>query len=204
MSTYNATRSAVIRSAGLLGLKVGAFLLTGSAVLLAALIDSMVDVVASLIAHYVKPQEHHEQHQMALIQALWIVMGGIIVFVESVKGFNEPVEMALAGLVILVATLAVDATIVRKLSKETNPIIVGLTEDIKADMTNSIGGLIALVSIALGAPTQLDKVIAIIISVALIIKGARFAHENIVEGSEDHAKEHTGDEGGVGFNPTLG
>lgn len=197
--SMDATKSAVVRSSALLGVKIGAFMLTGSAVLLAALIDSMVDVVASIIAHVVKPKEHHEQHQLALIQASWIVMGGILVLVESLKGFNEEVELATAGIAILVLTLGVDFSIVKKLSKDTNPVVHGLVEDIKADMTNAVGGLIALTAIALGAPMQVDKVIAIVISVILIAKGLKLAQDNVVEASEDHASEDLENTMGVGI-----
>jgi ferrous-iron efflux pump FieF len=190
-------RSAVIRSLALLVVKIAAFLATGSAVLLAGMIDSLVDVVASLIAYVIKPREHHEEHQLAMIQAFWIVSGGLIVMVESVHGFNEEVDLAMVGIGILLLTLVVDGTIVRKLSKNTSPVVHGLAEDIKADMTNSFGGLVALTAIAMGAPMQVDKIIAIIISIALIIKGAKLAHDNLVEASQDHASEHKPGEGGV-------
>jgi ferrous-iron efflux pump FieF len=199
MNTYNATRSAVIRSFGLLGIKVAAFLLTGSAVLMAALIDSMVDVIASLIAHLIKPKEHHEEHQLSLIQAMWIVAGGIIVLLESIRGFNEPVDMAFVGIGILILTLVVDFSIVKKLSQDTNPVVVGLAEDIKADMTNAVGGLAALSLIAVGMPMQTDKVIAIIISVVLMVKGVKLFFNNLVEASIDHDLEDLDNTEGVGL-----
>jgi divalent metal cation (Fe/Co/Zn/Cd) transporter len=194
----SATRSAVIRSLGLLGVKVGAFLLTGSAVLLAGMVDSLVDVAASLIAYMVKPKEHHVEHQLALIQAFWICAGGLLVLVESIRGLHEPVEMATTGVAILVLTLTVDGTIVRKLAKDANPVVQGLAEDIKADMTNSVGGLVALVAIALGAPMMVDKLVAIVISVFLIVKGAKLFDEHMIEASTDHAHEHVDEVEGVG------
>ena len=186
----SATKSAVIRSMGLLGVKAGAFLLTGSAVLLAGMIDSIVDVVASLIAHVIKPKEHHGEHQLALIQSFWIFAGGLLVLVESLRSLHEPVEMATVGIGILVLTLVVDGSIVRKLSKDRSPVVQGLTEDIKADMTNSAGGLIALTVIALGAPMVVDKAFAIVISLFLIVKGAKMFNDHMSEASSDHAAEH--------------
>jgi divalent metal cation (Fe/Co/Zn/Cd) transporter len=186
----NATKSAVIRSSFLLGVKAIAFIVTGSAVLMAALLDSIVDVIASLIAHILKPKSHHESHQIALIQAFWIVAGGIIVMVESLRSLHEPVEMATVGIAILVLTLVIDASIIRKLNKDKDPVVHGLVEDIKADVTNSIGGLTALTLIAIGAPMVVDKFIAIVISVFLIAKGARLFMDNMIEASEDHAAEH--------------
>lgn len=190
-------RSAVIRSLALLVVKIAAFLATGSAVLLAGMIDSFVDVVASLIAYVIKPREHHEEHQLAMIQAFWIIAGGLIVMVESVRGFNEEVDLAMVGIGIVLLTLVVDGTIVRKLSKNTSPVVQGLAEDIKADMMNSMGGLVALTAIAMGAPMQVDKIIAIIISIALIIKGAKLANDNLIEASQDHINTHRPGEGGV-------
>jgi divalent metal cation (Fe/Co/Zn/Cd) transporter len=192
------TKQAVIRSAGLLGVKSAAYMVTGSAVLLAGMIDSMVDVVASLIAHVVKPQSHHEEHQVALIQSFWIFAGGFLVLLESIKHLDEPVEMASVGIGILLFTVFVDGTIVRSLSKSTNPVIVGLKEDIKADITNSVGGLVALSLIAIGAPMIVDKVIAIAISIVLIVKGIRMAHDNMIEATLDHDAEHLDNVEGLG------
>ena len=194
----SATRTAVIRSAGLLGVKTAAFLLTGSAVLLAGMVDSVVDVVASMIAHIVKPKEHHAEHQLALIQAIWIVAGGALVLVESVRGLHEPVEMAVAGMGIMVLTLIVDGTIVRKLVADPNPVVHGLAEDIKADMTNAAGGLVALTLIAVGAPMVVDKYMAIVISLYLIVKGIRLFVDNMDEATRDHEAEHKNEQGGVG------
>lgn len=194
----SATRSAVIRSTGLLGLKVGAFILTGSAALMASMLDSFVDVAASLIAYIAKPKSHHSEHQLALIQAFWIFAGGVIVLAESFRSFNEPVDMATAGVVILAITLIVDGTIVRKISKDKSPVVQGLAEDIKADMTNSAGGLIALSVIALGAPMYVDKIAAIVISIFLILKGAKLFDENMSEATMDHMAEHVHEQEGVG------
>lgn len=194
----SATKSAVIRSSGLLALKVSAFFLTGSAALMASMIDSIVDVLASFIAHYVKPKEHHAEHQLALIQSGWIVMGGVIVLLESIKGFHEPVELASVGVAILAITVIVDMTIVKKLSKDTNPVVKGLAEDIKADLMNSAGGIAALSLIALGAPFIVDKLFAIVISIVLIVKGLRMLNDNVTEASEDHDAEHVDSEEGFG------
>jgi len=196
------TKSAVIRSAALLSVKSGAFLVTGSAVLLAGMIDSMVDVVASFIAHVLKPKTHHEEHQIALIQSFWIFGGGLLVLLESLRTFNGEVEMATVGIAILILTIIVDTTIIRQLRKDTNPVVIGLKEDIKADVTNSIGGLFALTVIALGAPMFVDKFVAISISVFLIFKGIHMFHENMVEATEDHEKHHAENFESVGF-PSL-
>jgi ferrous-iron efflux pump FieF len=190
------TKAAVMRSSLLLGVKVFAFSLTGSAVLMAALVDSMVDVVASGIAHFVKPREHHEEHQLALIQAAWIVLGGALVMLESMRHFNEPVDMAFAGIGILMFTLVIDGSIVRKLDSS-SPVIQALKEDIKADMFNSLGGLVALGVIAFGAPMQVDKVIAIIISAILMLKGGKLFKEHFEAVSADHLATHRPGEGGV-------
>ncbi len=186
----SATRSAVIRSAALLGVKSGAFLATGSAVLLAGMIDSMVDVVASMIAHVLKPATKHEEHQVALVQSFWIFGGGLLVLVESLKHMDEPVEMAMVGIAILVLTVVVDTTIIRQLRKDKSPVVIGLVEDIKADVTNSLGGLFALTVIALGAPMMVDKIVAIIISIYLIGKGLHMFHENMIAASEAHEDHH--------------
>jgi divalent metal cation (Fe/Co/Zn/Cd) transporter len=71
-------------------------------------------------------------------------------------------------------------------------------------MTNSVGGLVALGLITMGFPSVVDKIIAMVISIVLVYKGAMLAHENMVEGSNDHDEEDLDNTEGIGFNPTLG
>jgi divalent metal cation (Fe/Co/Zn/Cd) transporter len=154
------------------------------------MIDSMVDVVASLIAHVLKPQTRHEEHQIALVQSFWIFAGGFLVLLEALRHMDESVEMAAVGIAILVLTVVVDMTIIRQLQHDKNPVVIGLKEDIKADVTNSLGGLVALTVIAFGAPMIVDKVVAIVISVYLIFKGLHMFHENMIAASEAHEDHH--------------
>lgn len=191
MSNDN-TRAAVIRSFALLLVKATAFLATGSGALFASLLDSLVDVVASLIADKAKVKSHFEEHQLALIQAGWIIIGSIVVFLESVRGFNEPVELAGAGAAIMALTLVVDTSIVRKLAKDPSPVVQGLKADILADMSTSGVGLVALTAIAFGAPMQVDKVAAILLSGYLFVKGFKLFSENMDEASKDHEESHHG------------
>jgi ferrous-iron efflux pump FieF len=189
MSNDN-TRSAVKRSFALLAVKVTAFLVTGSGALFASMLDSLVDVVASTIADRTKVKVHFEAHQIAMIQATWIIIGSVIVFLESIKGFNAPVEMASVGAFIMALTLVVDTSIVRKLMKDPDPVVQGLKEDIMADISTSLVGLITMVAIVFGAPMQVDKIAAIALSVFLFAKGLKLFNENMVEASVDHQAEH--------------
>jgi divalent metal cation (Fe/Co/Zn/Cd) transporter len=154
------------------------------------MIDSMVDVVASLIAHVLKPQTRAEEHQIALVQSFWIFAGGLLVLLEALRHMDEHVEMAAVGIAILVLTVVVDTTIIRQLRHDTNPVVIGLKEDIKADVTNSVGGLLALTVIAFGAPMIVDKVVAIVISVYLIFKGIHMFHSNMIAATEAHEDHH--------------
>jgi len=81
-------------------------------------------------------------------------------------------------------------TIIRQLQHDKNPVVIGLKEDIKADVTNSVGGLFALTVIAFGAPMIVDKVVAIAISIFLIGKGLHMFHENMIAATEAHEDHH--------------
>jgi divalent metal cation (Fe/Co/Zn/Cd) transporter len=128
----------------------------------------------------------------------------LLVAVESLKHLDAEVEMASIGVAILLLTVVVDYTIIRQLRGNPNPIIIGLREDIKADVTNSLGGLIALSVIAMGAPMVVDKVIAIFISIVLMAKGVKMFHDNMLDASQEHDDEHTAYEEGLGLNTTQG
>jgi divalent metal cation (Fe/Co/Zn/Cd) transporter len=107
--------------------------------------------------------------------------------------------MASIGIAILALTLIIDGSIVRKLT-DPSPVVQGLKEDIKADMTNSAGGLVTLALIMAGFPMMVDKIGAMIISVFLIIKGVKLFNENMEAASADHQAEHKLGEGGVTYS----
>jgi divalent metal cation (Fe/Co/Zn/Cd) transporter len=198
------TKATIARSIALIGVKTGAFLLTGSAVLMAGVVDSVVDLVAAIIAAVIRPVDHHSEHQLALIQNAWIAAGGFLVFTETIRHMDEGVSMATTGIAILVFALVADAIIVRMFAKVTNPVLVGLKEDIKADMLSSLTSMIALTAITLGAPMMVDKVFALAISSYLMFKGSKLFVENMDAASNDHEIEHHGFVHEVeGFNPAI-
>lgn len=185
MSIEKSTRMAFMRSTALLVVKIAAFLITGSASLLASSIDSIADVVASAVAYKSRNVPHCEQHHIALIQTIWIAAGAGLVFVETLRNMNGAVEAPLAGVAILALTVVVDSAIVKQLT-EKDPIVTGLREDIKADIMTSASALIALGAVYLTGNIMIDKIMALTLSVYLIAKGIALTHENMVEASIDH------------------
>lgn len=180
------TRMAMLRSSALLAVKTAAFAVTGSASLLASMIDSIADVGASMVAHKSRNLEHAEQHHVALIQTVWISIAASIVLYETAMNMSAGVDAPMLGVAILALTVIVDGTIVKKLT-DPAPIVQGLKEDIQADITVSASALIALAIVYVTGMPIVDKVVAIAISIYLIAKGVKLTLENIVDASEDHA-----------------
>jgi ferrous-iron efflux pump FieF len=120
-----ATFASVVAAALLIAIKLYAYLTTGSVALLSTLLDSGLDMAASLINllavhHALAPAdaEHRFGHGKAeplagLAQVAFILGSSVLLLIEVVNHFAEPqpVENAGIGIVVMVASIAVTAVL---------------------------------------------------------------------------------------------
>jgi ferrous-iron efflux pump FieF len=194
-----ATNASVLVAMVLIAAKLAAWLATGSVAMLASLIDSLLDAVASVanllaVRHALTPAdaEHRFGHGKAealagLGQAALITGSALFLVVEAIDRLNtpQPVEHGLAGIAVMLLSIACTAALVlyqRHVVRQTGSLAV------TADRLHYVGDLLtnAAVIAALLIGTEgrfawFDPVCALGIA-GVIVKSAY----DIVRGALDH------------------
>ena len=118
-----ATLAALAVGSGLAAAKLAAFLMTGSVAMLSSLIDSLLDIAASVInvlavRHALQPadREHRFGHGKAeslagLGQSVFIGGSAVFLFVEAGRRLFEPAPVVNAAIGVAVVVLTIVATI---------------------------------------------------------------------------------------------
>jgi cation diffusion facilitator family transporter len=178
---YNAT---------LIALKVAAAIITGSVAILSEALNSMVDLVASVIAFVAVRRadepadvEHPYGHEKvenvaASIEGVLIIGGAAFIIIESigrlVNGNTEVESLGFGIAVIAFSTLsagAVSLFLRRQARKHDSPALQGDAAHLGADALTSAGVLIALALVQLTGAEQLDAAVAIVFSGFIIFTG---------------------------------
>src|SRR5215472_14721109 len=159
----SATYSSVAVAALLIAVKFVAWLETGSVALLSSLVDSLLDVVASLVnlfavRHAMTPadREHRFGHGKAeplavLGQSAFIIGSAMLLFAEAIRRLIRPVpvENPPAGIAVAVFSIAVTVGLVlyqRHVVRRTGSIAVSADElHYRSDFVLNIGVILALV-----------------------------------------------------------
>lgn len=181
-----ATYASVATAATLIGVKLAAFLLTGSVALLSTLIDSTLDAAASLInllavRHALTPADcnHRFGHAKAeplagLGQAAFIIGSALFLFAEAATRFLSPVavEHSEIGIAVMVFSILLTFALVRF-----QKFVVARTDSvaIQADSMHYTGDVLinasVIISLSLGIWlnwTWLDPLFAIGIALYLL------------------------------------
>lgn len=191
-----ATGASVLTAAGLVVVKVVAWLMTGSVSLLASLIDSLMDGLASLInliavryALVPADKEHPFGHGKAeflagLGQSLLIAASAAFLFFHAYQRLLEPrpVDQPVVGVV--VSIMAIVATVLLlsiqwKVIKRTGSVAI------KADSLHYVGDLFTnmavLVAMAAsyGGWYYVDPILAIVIGMVILYSAVQIGHEAV-------------------------
>jgi cation diffusion facilitator family transporter len=178
---YNAT---------LIALKLVGAILTGSVAILSEALNSMVDLVASVItfvavrradepADVEHPYGHEKVESVAAsIEGVLIIGGAAFIVAESVSrllsGDTEVESLGLGIAVIGVSTLsagAVSLFLRRQARKHDSPALEGDAAHLGADAITSAGVLVALALVELTGAEELDAAIAIVLSGFIVFTG---------------------------------
>ncbi|WP_374302494.1 cation diffusion facilitator family transporter [Ferrovibrio sp.] len=194
-----ATNASVAVALVLIMAKLAAWMVTGSVSLLASLVDSLLDALASLVnllavRHALTPadDEHRFGHGKAealagLGQAALIVGSALFLVVESIDRLlqPQPVEQGLAGIVVMLLSITLTAALVlyqRHVVRQTGSLAV--TADrlhYVGDLATNLAVIAALVLASRGDFAWFDPVCALAIA-AVILKSAI----DIVRGALHH------------------
>ena len=173
----------------LVALKLIAGILMGSISVISEGIHSMIDLIAAIIANYSvrksaipadkdHPYGHGKYENYAgVIEAVLIFFAALVIIYESVNRIinDAPVELLLAGIVIMGISMVVNFFVSRRLYQ------VGLEMDsmalqadglhLRTDVYTSLGVFLGLILIQLTGYTWLDPIVAILVAL-LIVKAA--------------------------------
>lgn len=174
-----------------IGLKAGAYLLTGSVGLLSDALESLVNLVAAVVALVVltvaarPPDEDHAyghgkaeyfssgvEGGLILIAAVSIAYAAITRLLDP-----QPIEQAGLGLVISVAASVINLVVARVLMQAGRHYhSITLEADahhLMTDVWTSVGVVIGVAAVALTGWERLDPIIALIVAANIIWSGAR-------------------------------
>jgi cation diffusion facilitator family transporter len=172
-------------------LKFVAGVVTGSVALLAEAMQSVIDLVASVVA-YVSvrkadepadenhPYGHEKiENLAAAIEGVLILVGSGIIAYEAVRRLIEGGEVQSLGfgIVIIALTIVVNlvvSTVLRRRARETgSPALEGDAAHLRTDALTSVGVLIGLVLVEITDAPWLDPVVALLVAGAIVGTGVR-------------------------------
>lgn len=192
LATYASVTTATLLIAG----KLGAALLTGSVSVLASLVDSMMDVAASIInllaVHYaLQPpdRDHRFGHGKAeplagLAQAAFIAGSAVFLILHAVDRLlhPQPLKDALIGLGVLLFAIAATGVLLAfqhyVIRRTQSTAIRADALHYATDLLTNTASIVALGLAMLGWPAM-DPVFAIGIALYILYSAAHIAHDSI-------------------------
>jgi ferrous-iron efflux pump FieF len=194
-----ATYASVAVSAILIVIKFVAWLATGSVAMLSGLVDSTLDLVASVINVFAVRQavmppdrEHRFGHGKAeplaaLGQAAFIGGGALLLMFEAIRRMIDPAPVVRAdlGIIVIVAALLLDTVLVlyqRHVVRRTASLAIGADElHVRADLVVNAGVLCALIMDRLIDLPVLDPLFGAAIGLWIVYSAAQLLRQALTQ-----------------------
>lgn len=180
-----------------IGLKFGAYLITGSVGLLSDAAESLVNLVAAVVALIAltvaaRPADegHHYGHGKAEyfsagIEGLMIFVAAGVILVSSVQRFFNPVALESVGLGVAISAVAsavngaVGLLLVRAGRAHRSVTLTADGKHLLTDVWTSIGVIVGVLLVALTGWERLDPVVAAIVGVNILVTGFRLVSQSV-------------------------
>lgn len=187
--------AAVCVAGGLAFIKAVCWVLTGAVSMLASLIDSLLDIGASLVnlvavryASQPEDAEHRFGHGNAepiagLLQSLIIAMSGLFLLYHAVPRLIEPVAVARSGLGIVVIVVSIVATALlvvfqRRVVRRSGSVAISADSlHYSMDLVTNAAVIVALVGSDFGW-LRADPIIALLLGGVVLYGAGRVAYES--------------------------
>ena len=172
-----------------MGIKFFAWNLSGSIALYADALESIVNVVAAIIAWFAvrlshKPADsnhqfgHHKaEYFSAVVEGILIILAAFLIFYHaySALGSDHVLETPTKGMIVNVVATAINGfwawLLISNGRREQSPALSADGRHILTDVVTSVGVLIGLVLVIVTGWTILDPILAIIVGVNVLWEG---------------------------------
>lgn len=187
-----------------IGLKTGAYLLTGSVGLLSDAAESGVNLVAAIVALIAlrvaaRPpdEDHHFGHAKAEyfsagIEAAMIFVASVVIISTSVERFLSPRALENIGIGLAISLVAtgvnwfVGMRLLRAGRRYRSMTLVADGKHLLTDVWTSVGVVVGVGAVALTHWNRLDSIVAFAVGVNILVTGWRLLTGS-VDGLMDHA-----------------
>jgi len=179
-----------------IGLKSGAYLLTGSVGLLSDAAESLVNLVAAvvaLVALRVAARPADTTHQFghgkaeyfsAGIEGMMIFVAAGFILVTSVVRFLHPAELESVGLGLAISTLAsavngaVGLVLLRAGAAHRSVTLTADGKHLLTDVWTSVGVIVGVLLVALTGWQRLDPIVAAVVGLNILVTGFRLVSQS--------------------------
>jgi cation diffusion facilitator family transporter len=180
-----------------IGLKSGAYLLTGSVGLLSDAAESLVNLVAAvvaLIALHVAARPADDNHNFghgkaeyfsAGIEGLMIFVAAGVILFSSVQRFLHPVALESVGLGLAISTvatavnLAVGMLLLRAGAAHRSVTLTADGKHLLTDVWTSGGVIVGVLLVGLTGWLRLDPIVAALVGVNILVTGFRLVSQSL-------------------------
>ena len=180
-----------------IGLKSGAYLLTGSVGLLSDAAESLVNLVAAvvaLIALHVAARPADDNHNFghgkaeyfsAGIEGLMIFVAAGFILVTSVQRFLHPSALESVGLGLAISTLAtmvnwsVGLLLLRAGARHRSVTLAADGKHLLTDVWTSFGVIVGVLLVGLTGWQRLDPIVAAIVGLNILVTGFRLVSQSV-------------------------
>jgi cation diffusion facilitator family transporter len=180
-----------------IGLKYFAYVITGSVGLLSDAAESVVNLVAAIIALValkvaIRPPDasHHYGHGKAEyfsanVEGVMILVASGVILVSAVRRFIHPVPLDSVGLGLAISALAtaingaVGWLLIRVGRRRRSATLSADGRHLMTDVWTSVGVLVGVLLVAVTGWQRLDSVVAAVVGVNILITGGRLVAQSV-------------------------
>jgi cation diffusion facilitator family transporter len=180
-----------------IGLKSGAYLLTGSVGLLSDAAESLVNLVAAvvaLIALHVAARPADDNHNFghgkaeyfsAGIEGMMIFVAAAFILFTSFQRFMHPAALESVGLGLLISTAAtavngaVGILLLRAGAAHRSVTLTADGKHLLTDVWTSVGVVVGVLLVALTGWQRLDPIVAAIVGINILVTGFRLVSQSV-------------------------
>jgi len=178
------------------GLKIGAYAITGSVGLLSDALESIVNIVAAVVALValrtaMKPadERHHFGHGKAeyfsaQIEGFMILLAAVVIIGTAIERLLKPAPLEQVGWGLAVSTIAsllnggVAFILMRAGRKYRSPVLDADGRHLLTDVWTSVGVLIGVGAVQLTGWLRLDALVAMAVGLNIIVTGVNLLRES--------------------------